>query len=197
MDTLQKLEKEIELDVQELRYMMKSFTQESEAIPIELLIRNVRQIQEHATQLLQVLETIPNQEETTPLDHTEKYEKETTKEYYNKKEEEKEKTISTPKENETTENIALPEKPEKEDVTSDKNNRDFKQMLSLNDSFRFSRELFNGDNELMNRVFAQIAAMSSEQTATAFVSSKLNINEGNEVFDEFIELIKRYFNALK
>ncbi len=48
-----------------------------------------------------------------------------------------------------------------------------RHAISLNDSFRFSRELFGGDTDLMNRVIEQISVMSSYKTAVAFLSSKV------------------------
>lgn len=69
-----------------------------------------------------------------------------------------------------------------------------RHSISLNDSFRFSREIFGGDPELMNRVIEQISVMSSYKTAIAFLSSKVNINEENEAMTDFLELLKKYFN---
>ena len=46
-----------------------------------------------------------------------------------------------------------------------------RHAISLNDSFRFSRELFGGNTDLMNRVIEQISVMSSYKTAVAFLSS--------------------------
>ncbi len=69
-----------------------------------------------------------------------------------------------------------------------------RSSISLNDSFRFSRELFDGDSSLMNRVIEQISVMSSYKAAMAFLSSKVNINEENEAHNDFLELLKKYFN---
>lgn len=69
-----------------------------------------------------------------------------------------------------------------------------RQSISLNDSFRFSRELFGGDLELMNRVVEQVSVMSSYKTAIAFLSSKVDLNEESESLTDFLELLKRYFN---
>ena len=69
-----------------------------------------------------------------------------------------------------------------------------RSSISLNDSFRFSRELFDGDSSLMNRVIEQISVMSSYKAAMAFLSSKVTINEENEAHHEFLELLKKYFN---
>ena len=52
-----------------------------------------------------------------------------------------------------------------------------RHAISLNDSFRFSRELFGGNTDLMNRVIEQISVMSSYKTAVAFLSSKVELNE--------------------
>ena len=69
-----------------------------------------------------------------------------------------------------------------------------RSSMSLNDSFRFSRELFDGDSSLMNRVIEQISVMSSYKAAMAFLSSKVTINEENEAHHDFLELLKKYFN---
>ena len=69
-----------------------------------------------------------------------------------------------------------------------------RHAISLNDSFRFSRELFGGDTDLMNRVIEQISVMSSYKTAVAFLSSKVELNEEKEAVNDFLELLKKYFN---
>lgn len=73
---------------------------------------------------------------------------------------------------------------------------DLRHSISLNDSFRFTREIFGGDNELMNRVVGQISAMNSYHAAIAFLSSKAKLEEGeeNEAMNDFLELLKKYFN---
>lgn len=69
-----------------------------------------------------------------------------------------------------------------------------RHSISLNDSFRFSRELFKGDTDLMNRVIEQISVMGSYKTAVAFLSSKVEIDEEKEAVVDFLELLKKYFN---
>ena len=69
-----------------------------------------------------------------------------------------------------------------------------RHSISLNDSFRFSRELFGGNTDLMNRVIEQISVMSSYKTAVAFLSSKVELNEEKEAVNDFLELLKKYFN---
>lgn len=69
-----------------------------------------------------------------------------------------------------------------------------RQSISLNDSFRFSRELFGGDSETMNRVIEQISVMSSYKTAIAFLSSKVDLSKESESLTDLLELLKKYFN---
>lgn len=66
--------------------------------------------------------------------------------------------------------------------------------ISLNDSFRFSRELFGGDVELMNRVVEQMSVMSSYKTAAAFLVSKTSVVEESEALNDLLELLRKYFN---
>ena len=69
-----------------------------------------------------------------------------------------------------------------------------RHAISLNHSFRFSRELFGGNTDLMNRVIEQISVMSSYKTAVAFLSSKVELNEEKEAVNDFLELLKKFFN---
>ena len=69
-----------------------------------------------------------------------------------------------------------------------------RHAISFNDSFRFSRELFGGNTDLMNRVIEQISVMSSYKTAVAFLSSKVELNEEKEAVNDFLELLKKFFN---
>lgn len=69
-----------------------------------------------------------------------------------------------------------------------------RHSISLNDSFRFSRELFGGDVELMNRVVEQMSVMSSYKTAAAFLVSKTSVIEESEALNDLLELLKKYFN---
>lgn len=71
---------------------------------------------------------------------------------------------------------------------------DLQHSISLNDSFRFSRELFGGDMELMNRLLQQMGEMASVDAALALLSSKTQIEEENEAMIDFVELLKKYFN---
>lgn len=70
---------------------------------------------------------------------------------------------------------------------------DLRRSISLNDSFRFSRELFGGSMEQMNDVLQQIGEMHSLDAALVFLSSKIKVEEENEAKVDLVELLKKYF----
>ena len=70
---------------------------------------------------------------------------------------------------------------------------DLSRSISLNDSFRFSRELFGGSMEQMNNVLHQIGEMSSLDAALVFLSSKIKVDEENEAMNDFVELLRKHF----
>lgn len=70
---------------------------------------------------------------------------------------------------------------------------DLRRSISLNDSFRFSRELFGGNMEQMNHVLQQIGEMHSLDAALVFLSFKIKVEEENEAKADLVELLKKYF----
>ena len=75
-----------------------------------------------------------------------------------------------------------------------KKSADLKKMISLNDSFRFSRELFGGNTDLMNRTLEQISVMSAYGTSVAFLSTRIKVDKDNETMTDFLELLNKYFD---
>ena len=71
---------------------------------------------------------------------------------------------------------------------------DLRQSISLNDSFRFSRELFDGDAEEMKQALEQISQMNSFDEAVVYLTSQINLNEEDEAAADFLLLLKKYFN---
>lgn len=68
-----------------------------------------------------------------------------------------------------------------------------RDSLSLNDSFRFSRELFSGNMERMNHVLAFINEMSSLKNVMTYLDSE-KLDKENEAYPEFMEILQKYFN---
>ena len=71
---------------------------------------------------------------------------------------------------------------------------DLRHAISLNDSFRFVRELFGGDVAKMNAVVARLNEASSLDKAIEIFTSEVHPDEENEVVAEFLELLKKHFS---
>ena len=71
---------------------------------------------------------------------------------------------------------------------------DLRHAISLNDSFRFAREIFGGNTARMNEVIHQLGAAPSLEKALELFSSTVNPDEENETVVDFIELLKKYFS---
>ena len=71
---------------------------------------------------------------------------------------------------------------------------DLRRSISLNDSFRFTRELFAGDATRMNEVVRLCGGASSLDEAMSVFMSTVQPDEENEAAADFIELLKKYFS---
>lgn len=206
----QKLLTDIELDVHELKCLMESFSKEPSKTLSELLKRSIAHMQGRLDELSREIDSVEVSETsdlTSPV-----AEEAVVKEAA--VEEEITESVNGPvmlQSSETTAETTVTEDApvaEEEPATMAKKEEpkptvlgesikltaSLRHSISLNDSFRFSRELFKGDTDLMNRVIEQISVMSSYKTAVAFLSSKVEIDEEKEAVVDFLELLKKYFN---
>lgn len=220
----QKLLTDIELDVHELKYLMDSFTKEPTPTLSELLKRSITRMQGRLDELQQEVDAVqvtsPSAVEETAEETNEVAGSEvdspsiiqSLESVVVKEDEEEEIIVAEEKpvvavtEEGKTEESALVEESVAETVVKEEEPKSvvlgeslklsagLRHAISLNDSFRFSRELFGGDTELMNRVIEQISVMGSYKTAVAFLSSKVELNEEKEAVNDFLELLKKYFN---
>ena len=220
----QKLLTDIELDVHELKYLMDSFTKEPTPTLSELLKRSITRMQGRLDELQQEVDAVqvtsPSTVEETVEETNEVAESEvdspsiiqSLESVVVKEDEEgeiivaEEKPVVVVTEEGKKEEPAIVEEPVVETVVKEEEPKSavlgeslklsagLRHAISLNDSFRFSRELFGGDTDLMNRVIEQISVMSSYKTAVAFLSSKVEINEEKEAVNDFLELLKKFFN---
>ena len=220
----QKLLTDIELDVHELKYLMDSFTKEPTPTLSELLKRSITRMQGRLDELQQEVDAVqvtsPLTVEETVEETNEVAESEvdspsiiqSLESVVVKEDEEgeiivaEEKPVVVVTEEGKKEEPAIVEEPVVGTVVKEEEPKSvvlgeslklsagLRHAISLNDSFRFSRELFGGDTELMNRVIEQISVMGSYKTAVAFLSSKVEINEEKEAVNDFLELLKKFFN---
>ena len=220
----QKLLTDIELDVHELKYLMDSFTKEPTPTLSELLKRSITRMQGRLDELQQEVDAVqvisPSAVEETAGEEDEVAGSEvdspsiiqSLESVVVKEDEEEEIIVAEEKpvvaltEEGKKEEPAIVEEPVVETVVKEEEPKSavlgeslklsagLRHAISLNDSFRFSRELFGGNTDLMNRVIEQISVMSSYKTAVAFLSSKVELNEEKEAVNDFLELLKKYFN---
>ena len=220
----QKLLTDIELDVHELKYLMDSFTKEPTPTLSELLKRSITRMQGRLDELQQEVDAVqvisPSAVEETAGEEDEVAGSEvdspsiiqSLESAVVKEDEEgeiivaEEKPVVVVTEEGKKEEPAIVEEPIVETVVKEEEPKSvvlgeslklsagLRHAISLNDSFRFSRELFGGDTELMNRVIEQISVMGSYKTAVAFLSSKVELNEEKEAVNDFLELLKKFFN---
>lgn len=209
----QKLLADIELDVHELKYLMDSFTKEPTQTLSELLKRSVARMQGRLDELSQEIDSV----ELVSLSSFVVEETVVKENEITAQEKDASVIIQSPKPviaaEEAAEEAAAEEEEEEEPVIEEapviikkeepknavlgesiKLAAGLRHSISLNDSFRFSRELFKGDTDLMNRVIEQISVMGSYKTAVAFLSSKVEIDEEKDAVVDFLELLKKYFN---
>ena len=220
----QKLLTDIELDVHELKYLMDSFTKEPTPTLSELLKRSITRMQGRLDELQQevdavqvispsaVEETAEEEDEVAGSEEDSPVIIQSLESVVVKEDEEgeiivaEEKPVVVVTEEGKKEEPAIVEEPVVETVVKEEEPKSavlgeslklsagLRHAISLNDSFRFSRELFGGDTDLMNRVIEQISVMSSYKTAIAFLSSKVELNEEKEAVNDFLELLKKFFN---
>ena len=217
MNMKQKLLADIELDVHELKYLMDSFTKEPTQTLSELLKRSVARMQGRLDELSQeidsvelvslssfvVEETVVKENEITAQEKDASVIIQSPKPVIAAEAAAEAAAAAEEEEEEEEEEPVIEEAPviiKKEEPKnavlgeSIKLAAGLRHSISLNDSFRFSRELFKGDTDLMNRVIEQISVMGSYKTAVAFLSSKVEIDEEKDAVVDFLELLKKYFN---
>jgi hypothetical protein len=76
---------------------------------------------------------------------------------------------------------------------SNKKISDIKQAISIGDRFRFQRELFNGNGEVMSRTLSKINQCANLDEALKYLTSKFKWNKENETVADFHQLLKRRF----
>lgn len=89
----------------------------------------------------------------------------------------------------TTESIRLDEKLARE------NSRNLRKAFSLNDKFRFRRELFANSESEMTATIDAIEAMTSMDEALDYFYNDLNWNKSSQEVKDFIEIITHHFSS--
>ena len=149
----------------------------------------------------EVLEIVPNGQNIKTVDdsdvivdrkniQTVKVEETTSNVGFNRQEETRNEIITEAKQP----SVHLPEEISSTVFVSDILRTNLRHSISLNDSFRFTRELFGGDSEKMNRVVKTVDEMHSLDEALLYVKNEVDLDEENDAVMDFIELLRKRFN---
>lgn len=79
------------------------------------------------------------------------------------------------------------------DLLEKKNLSDFRKAFSLNDRFRFRRELFGGDEEKMNKAITDLNDIHSYEESVTYLNNELKWNIEDEAVADFIKLLEKRF----
>jgi len=71
--------------------------------------------------------------------------------------------------------------------------KDIRKAISLNDRFRFQRELFAGSASAMNTAIEHIEMMNSYGNAELYFYSQLNWDRENETVQDFMAIVRNHF----
>lgn len=71
---------------------------------------------------------------------------------------------------------------------------DLKKAFTINDRFRFCRELFSSNENLMNQAFTELNNIESYNESVTYIKEHFNWNWEEEVATEFISMIEKRFN---
>lgn len=79
------------------------------------------------------------------------------------------------------------------DLLEKNNLSDFRKAFSLNDRFRFRRELFGGQEEKMNKAITELNDIHSYEESVAYLNNELKWNIDDEAVADFIKLLEKRF----
>ena len=79
-------------------------------------------------------------------------------------------------------------------ILAKKNLSDFRKAFSLNDRFRFRRELFGGNEEKMNKAISDLNDLCSYEESVTYLNKVLNWNIEDASVADFIKLLEKRFS---
>jgi hypothetical protein len=81
-----------------------------------------------------------------------------------------------------------------ESVSNPQTTADLKKWLTLNDRFRFSRELFGGNETLMNQTLADLSRINSYDQGISYLKSRFNWDFDDEAVTGFLAILEKCLN---
>ncbi len=174
VENMQTLLNDIELDIQELKCLMKAIAGDTNSALRVVAKRSIQQMKMRLDELQKMLDDVP---EITPI-------------------------ITGVIRNDQEQTVVSGAEPMLSPVASSspilaeciKPSKDLRHAISLNDSFRFTRELFGGDALRMNEIVRLLGEASNLDKAIAIFNSEVQLDEESEAASDFIELLKKHFS---
>ena len=174
VENMQTLLNDIELDIQELKCLMQAIAGDTNSALRVVAKRSIQQMKMRLDELQKLLDEIP---EIDPI-------------------------VTRVIRDEEEQSVASAAEPMLSPVASSspilaeciKPSKDLRHAISLNDSFRFTRELFGGDALRMNEIVRLLGEAPDLNKAIAIFNSEVQLDEENEAVVDFIELLKKYFS---
>lgn len=80
------------------------------------------------------------------------------------------------------------------EVLEKQNLSDFRKAFSLNDRFRFRRELFGGDEARMNKAVNDLNELHSYEESVAYLHNELKWNIEDAAVADFVKLLEKRFS---
>lgn len=91
----------------------------------------------------------------------------------------------------------VPEQPKMkvDEMIQRRESADLRRVFTLNDKFRFRRELFGNDEQAFRQAIDTLDGMNTYGQAEAYLMGQLGLDEGNETVRDFITVIQRHFGV--
>lgn len=182
---MENLLSDIELDIQELKCLMQAISTDANPALRIVAKRNIRQMKARLDALQELLEEVPTT--ATPPAPVAPEPPEMPSE-----EPEAAHSAETAAPVETVQAVAVQPSP----ILAEriKPSANLRQSISLNDSFRFTRELFAGNASRMNEVVRRLGEAPSLEKAMEIFTAEVRPDEENEAAADFVELLKKHFS---
>ena len=103
-------------------------------------------------------------------------------------------SISSASSHATTLEQSIPHAVSLNEVIQKKFLADFRKAFSLNDRFRFRRELFGGDEGRMNEAISDLNELQSFEESITYLDKQLKWNVEDEAVADFIKLLEKRFS---
>ncbi len=70
---------------------------------------------------------------------------------------------------------------------------DLRSAINIGDRFRFQRELFRGNGEVMNKTLAYLNQLAKYEEAISFLNNKFGWEKDNPHAEDFLQMVRRRF----